>query len=89
MSLHLPVCAICGRAVFPQRLLCPDCGSTQWRQEPIDNGLLEAVTKHGETHIGAIRTPLGPLVIARVEGKHQPGAEVTLDQDGNVPVAGR
>jgi len=43
----------------------------------------------GAARAGPARTPLGPLVIARVEGEQQPGADVSLGEDGNVPVAGR
>lgn len=38
--------------------------------------------------VGAVRTPLGPLVIARVVGDGQPGDELPLSADGDVPVAG-
>lgn len=89
MSLRVFVCIACGRAVFPRRLLCPDCGGAEWRQEPVEAGVLQAVTARGEVRVGAVRTPLGPLVVARVEGERQPGAAVPLDEDGDVPVARR
>ena len=89
MSLRVFVCEGCGRAVFPRRLLCPDCGVAAWRDEQVEGGVLEAVTARGDVRVGAVRTPLGPLVIARVEGEQQPGADVSLGEDGNVPVAGR
>ena len=88
MSLRVFVCDSCGRAVFPHRLLCPDCGGAGWRREPVDAGVLEAIADRGDGRIGAVRTPLGPLVIARVEGDLEPGAEVPLGEDGDVPVAG-
>jgi uncharacterized protein len=89
MSLLVFVCASCGRAVFPRRLLCPDCGGSEWKDEAVATGVLEAIAEQGDVRIGAVRTPLGPLVIARVEGDQQPGAEVSLGADGDVPVAGR
>ena len=89
MSLRVFVCGGCGRAVFPRRLLCPDCGGASWRHEQVEAGVLEAVTARGDVRVGAVRTPLGPLVIARVEGDQQPGADISLDEDGDVPVAGR
>jgi uncharacterized OB-fold protein len=89
MSLRVFVCEGCGRAVFPRRLLCPDCGGAAWRDEQVKAGVLEAVTARGAVRVGAVRTPLGPLVIARVEGEQQPGADVSLGEDGDVPVAGR
>jgi uncharacterized OB-fold protein len=87
MSLRLFVCGSCGRAVFPQLLLCPECGGTDWRREPVDAGVLEAVADRGDVRVGAVRTPSGPLVIARVEGDAQAGATVQLGEDGDVPVA--
>ena len=87
MSLRLFVCDSCGRAVFPQLLLCPDCGSTGWRHEPVDGGVLEAVADRGVVRLGAVRTSSGPLVIARVDGAAKAGATVRLDEDGEVPVA--
>lgn len=87
MSLRVYVCGSCGRAAFPQRLLCPDCGARDWREEPCETGLLEAVADRGEVRLGVVRTSLGPLAIARVEGDARAGVEVSLDQDGEVPVA--
>jgi len=86
VSLSVFVCAACGRAVFPRRFLCPDCGGGEWREEPVDHGVLEAAAER-EVRVGAVRTPLGPLAIARVESDAAQGAEVELDQDGDVPVA--
>jgi uncharacterized OB-fold protein len=86
VSLRVFVCAACGRAVFPRRLLCPDCGGAEWREEPVETGVLEAAAER-EARAGAVRTPLGPLAIARLESDAAPGSEVTLDQDGDVPVA--
>jgi uncharacterized protein len=89
MSLHVFACASCGRAVFPRRLLCPDCGGSEWRPEAVEGGVLESVADQGDVRLGAVRTSLGPLVIARVESEQAAGAEVSLDADGDVPVAGR
>lgn len=85
MSLRVPVCTGCGRAVFPRRLLCPDCGGSSWRDELVETGVLEAVTER-EVRVGAVRTPLGPLAIARIETDAQPGAELPLQEEGDVPV---
>ncbi len=72
--------------MFPRRLLCPDCGGAEWREEQVENGALEATTER-DVRVGAVRTPLGPLVIARLESGATPGTEVLLDHDGDVPVA--
>lgn len=86
MSLQVPVCVACGRAVFPRRFLCPDCGGSAWREEAVETGVLEAVATR-EVSVGAVRTSLGPLAIARVESAAKPGDTVSLDQEGDVPVA--
>ena len=86
MSLGLFVCSSCGRAVFPRRLLCPDCGESEWRRVPVETGVLEAATKRDGVGVGAVRTPLGPLVVARLEGGSRPGDTVSFDEDGGVPV---
>lgn len=86
MSLKVFVCESCGRAVFPHRFLCPDCGGREWRTVFAETGSLEAVAER-ETRVGAVRTPLGPLAIARIESDAAAGAAVSLDQDGDTPVA--
>jgi len=86
VSLRVFVCESCGRAVFPHRFLCPDCGGRKWREEAVDAGTLEAAAER-EVRVGAVRTPLGPLAIARIESDATPGSEVALDQDGSTPIA--
>jgi hypothetical protein len=54
--------------------------------ETVDAGTLEAAAER-EVRVGAVRASLGPLVIARVEGVAEPGSEVSLDQDGDTPIA--
>ena len=88
MSLHVFACASCGRAVFPRRLLCPECGGTEWRREAVEAGVLEAIADQGDVRLAAVRTAAGPLVIARLEGDPQVGGDVLLQEDGDVPVAG-
>lgn len=87
MSLSVPVCSACNRAVFPARLLCPDCGGASWGNAPVDGGVLEGYTERDGIGVGTVRTALGPLVVARVDGKGELGMTVTLSQDGYVPVA--
>jgi uncharacterized OB-fold protein len=82
------VCDRCGRAVFPRRLLCPQCGAREWRDQTIATGVLEHASDRPGVRLGAVRTPLGPIAIARVDGDARPGAEVSLAEDGDIPVAG-
>ncbi len=88
MSVRVAVCGSCGKASFPPPLLCPACGAREWREEEATSGTLEAVADRGEVRLGAVRLPQGPLAIARVEADLQAGAEVSLSEDGDVPVAG-
>ena len=87
MSARVFVCASCGRAVFPRRLLCPGCGGREFRDEQVETATLEDFSDRGEVKLGAVRAPSGPLLIARVEGDPRRGGEVSLDEDGDVPVA--
>lgn len=87
MSLRVAVCGSCGKASFPPPFLCPHCGARAWREEHVETGTLETVADRGEVRLGAVRLPQGPLAIARVEGDAQAGAEVSLTEDGDVPVA--
>jgi uncharacterized OB-fold protein len=87
VSARVFVCESCGRAVFPRRLLCPDCGGRAFRDEHVETATLEDYADRGEVKLGAVRAPSGPLLIARVEGDPRRGGEVSLDEDGDVPVA--
>lgn len=87
MSLRVVVCGSCRRTSFPPPLLCPACGAREWREERVETGTLEAVADRGEVRLGAVRLPQGPVAIARVEGGAEPGTEVRLDEEGDVPVA--
>ena len=81
------VCESCGRAVFPRRLLCPDCGGRSFREERVETGTLEDVADRGEVKVGLVRVAQGPVLVARVEGDVKRGATVRLEMDGEVPVA--
>jgi hypothetical protein len=52
----------------------------------VESARLEAVTQRGSVRVGTVRTPLGPLVIARVEGGAEPGADVRVSTDAGIPV---
>lgn len=93
MSLPLPRCAACGTAAFPPRLLCPRCGCASWRDEPVENGIVEGVTMRDETRIGEIRIAGRLVVIARLPAPVEPGAHVSLEIVDSVltvtPLGGR
>lgn len=90
------VCSVCGRAVFPGRLLCPRCGADDWRSEEVDAGVVEEVTVLRRAPGGALPEPvtLGTVlldgdvrVVARLEPTVRPGASVRLEYRDGVPVA--
>ncbi len=87
MTFRIPVCAACAAAVFPPRLLCPRCGGAEWREEAVEQGVLEGRTERNGTGIGAVRTPLGPVVVVRLEGEAAAGDTVSLDDENGVPTA--
>jgi uncharacterized OB-fold protein len=79
------VCEACGEAVFPARALCPRCGDDRWREQTVEEGVVEQVTEHRGVPIASVRTALGPVVIARCS--EQPGSRVRLGADDGAPVA--
>lgn len=87
MSLRVPVCTTCGLAVFPPRPLCPRCAGAGWRDEPVESGVIDGITSRDGTLIAAVRTPLGPIVVARLRTEARTGDAVSLGQDGSVPTA--
>lgn len=82
------VCETCGRAMFPRRLLCPQCSGRELREERVESGVLEDFSDRGEVKLGQVRVAQGPVLIARVEiDAPERGAQVRLELDGEVPVA--
>ena len=80
-ELRVQVCDACGEAVFPERVLCPRCGSRDWHEAPAGPGTAEQVTTHragGE--IASVGLDAGPVVVARADGV-PPGSRVTLEDD--------
>ncbi len=86
MSLPIPVCAACGAAAFPPRVLCPRCGSSEWAERPVESGIVEAVTEREGTLVAAVRTPVGPVVIVRLVTDARPGQAVPVGTIGFTPV---
>ena len=89
------VCEQCGAALFPARLLCPRCGGSRWREEPVDAGVVEETTVvrrapgglRRPVLLGSVRLAAGPVVIARLEPGVEAGARVRVSMEGGVPVA--
>jgi uncharacterized OB-fold protein len=87
VTFLLPVCASCGHAVFPSRVLCPACGGTGWETREAAGGVAEQVTAWNGVGVAAVRTDLGPVVVARALAGVDAGGAVELAADGGVPIA--
>jgi len=68
-------------------LLCANCGAREWRASAVDGGVVVQSTERDGISIATVRTPLGPVLVARLLGAATTGAAVQLDADGTVPVA--
>lgn len=80
------VCESCGKEMFPRRLLCPQCGGRDFREERVETATLEDFADRGEVKVGQVRAG-GAVLIARVEiDDPQRGSEVRLELDGDIPV---
>ncbi|MFP6559734.1 Zn-ribbon domain-containing OB-fold protein [Paraburkholderia sp. B3] len=88
-------CRACGEAPFPARYRCPRCGAADWASEPASLGTIEecTVVRHrvgtqgaGDVHLASVRTMVGPVVIARLDGPMREGEAValTIDDDRRV-----
>jgi uncharacterized OB-fold protein len=87
-ELLVQVCDTCGHAVFPERALCPRCGSREWHEASAGPGTAEQVTTHrAGARIASVATDAGPVVVARAGEGVVPGARVTLENDRGAPVA--
>jgi uncharacterized OB-fold protein len=87
VTFVIPVCATCGTAAFPPRVVCPRCAHREWRDEPVDSGVVERITERDATRIATVRTALGPLLVVRLLGAAAPGDVAALAADGDIPVA--
>ena len=95
-GLPLAICSACGHSVFPTRLLCPRCGSSEWEGREVEEGVVEdvAVVRRvpgGElgaaVPLGTVRVEGGALVLARLEGGVEEGASVRLEYRDGIPIA--
>lgn len=97
MTDGVPVlaCDRCGRVLFPDRLLCPGCGSAEMTRRLIASGVVEDGTVlrrapggvAGTVRLGTVRLDGGPAVVARLEPGATAGGRVRLAYEDGVPVA--
>jgi uncharacterized OB-fold protein len=73
-------CRSCGHVVFPPRPLCPRCGAWDWKPRVAERGVVEAVTRRGDTQMASVRTDDGPTVTVLAPGQDlEVGARVRLE----------
>jgi uncharacterized protein len=96
--LSIERCNACGAGVFPARYRCPHCGAADWTSEPALCGTVEesTVVRHrvgaqgsGDVHLVSVRTPAGPVVIARSDTALCAGEAVSLTIDDAMRVWAR
>ena len=95
-GVPLTRCTACNAGFFPARLVCPKCGNASFRDDVVNEGVIEQTTiVHRATgnadwkprHIASIRTADGQLIVAGLEEPLPNATRVALfDQEGS-PIA--
>jgi uncharacterized OB-fold protein len=95
-GLPLVRCTACDAGYFPARLICPRCGNASWRDDVVNEGVVEqsTIVHHAAgnadwkpRHIASIRTSEGQLIVAGLEEPLPNATRVALfDQEGS-PIA--
>src|SRR5690606_15030553 len=82
-------CINCDHRVFPARVFCPRCYSTQWELLAAHFGVVEVCTELAARSgagtmrvLAQVRTDEGPVIIARVSAPMAIETRVALSQDG-------
>ncbi|WP_328529181.1 ATP-dependent acyl-CoA ligase [Nocardioides sp. NBC_00368] len=69
MSLVVQRCASCGRDYFPHRILCPTCGTADFKDMPVERGRVMASTRTGDgSTLLTVECPSDLQVVARLLG---------------------
>ena len=95
-GLPLVRCTACNAGYFPARLICPRCGGASWRDDVVNEGVVEqsTIVHHSAgnadwkpRHIASIRTSEGQLIVAGLEEPLPNATRVALfDREGS-PIA--
>lgn len=82
-GVRIQTCSGCGSSWFPDRLLCPRCGTGVFRHEWVETAVVEEVTvRPGEPRAVATVEAHGVRMIARVPLGTRPGMTLALSSDG-------
>lgn len=86
-GIDVQQCRDCHRRLFPDRLICPTCGGTDFGVATIERGRIEQVTVLADgTVLASISTADdGPTLIARLIGSADPADETRLTGDAEDP----
>jgi uncharacterized protein len=86
-------CVSCGYLAYPPRILCPNCGGSEWKRRPAGSGVVTEVTvrrpvfDEEPTPLAAVRTEDGVRIVARVPEGTEVGDRVELVQEGTIAIA--
>ncbi|MFE7227490.1 ATP-dependent acyl-CoA ligase [Nocardioides sp. NPDC057577] len=71
MSLVVQRCGGCGSDYFPRRILCPTCGTTDFKDVPVERGRVMASTRTSDgSTLLTVECGTGLQVVARLLGEH-------------------
>jgi uncharacterized OB-fold protein len=81
-------CVTCGYLAYPPRILCPNCGGSEWRNRPAGSGVVTEVTESREgVRLGAVRSDDGIRIVARLAEGVEAGDRVELLREGFAALA--
>ena len=87
-------CAACGRALFPEPLLCPRCHGHAFKPDRVHEAVVEEVSviRHmlGQENwqprrIASVRAADGLRMTVGLRDQSEPGATIRLFEDGTAP----
>jgi uncharacterized OB-fold protein len=89
-------CSRCGLLYFPRRLICRSCGSVDWADEHLHEGVIEESTtvahvagggQGGPRTLATVRAAGGLRLIVGLEAPAPDGARVLLGEKNGAPIA--
>jgi uncharacterized OB-fold protein len=86
-------CVTCGYLAYPPRILCPNCGGSEWKRRLAGSGVVTEVTVRRPVFneeampLAAVRSEDGVRIVARVPEGTEVGDRVELVQEGSIAIA--
>lgn len=89
MSITVQRCSHCGGYLFPYRLLCPTCGSSEFADTEVDSGTVEVVTHTaGGVTIATVVCEKELRIVARLHPADVAAGDVVALTDDNTDSTG-